>query len=139
MLSEKNIHTYTHTTNVIGGIFCLKVSGVLAESCKQTKKLAYRIIHLFYPLSQVKIRRHYSSWKAIWVFFWNVLRWTKIKYVFLEGYQRCTFLYFENNSKHNKIRSFYLKSCNGRKLPALQFLKVEYKYDTIGSITKKWL
>ena len=55
MLSEKNVHTYTHTTNVIGGIFCLKVSGVLAESCKQTKKLAYRIIHLFYPLSQVKI------------------------------------------------------------------------------------
>lgn len=54
MLSgKKNVHTHTHTTNVLGGILCLKVSGVLAESCKQTKKLAYKIIHLFYPLSQV--------------------------------------------------------------------------------------
>lgn len=52
MLSEKYIHT--HTTNVIGGILCLKVSIVLAESCKQTKNLAYKIIHLFYPLSQVQ-------------------------------------------------------------------------------------
>lgn len=52
MLSGKYIHT--HTTNVIGRILCLKVSIVLAESCKQTKKLAYKIIHLFYPLSQVQ-------------------------------------------------------------------------------------
>lgn len=69
MLSEKNVHTHTHTTNVIGGILCLKVSEVLAESCKQTKKLACKIIHFFYPLSQVQVRKRYPSWEAIWLFF----------------------------------------------------------------------
>lgn len=74
MLSEKNVHTHTHTTNALGGIFCLKVSGVLAESCKQTKKLAYKIIHLFYPLSQVQVKKHSSTWKALWLFFlWKAI------------------------------------------------------------------
>lgn len=63
MLSEKNVHTHTHKTNVIGGILCLKVSGVLAESCKQTKKLAYKIIHLFYPLNEKRVRSTIHLWK----------------------------------------------------------------------------
>lgn len=67
MLSEKKC-THIHTTNVIGRILCLKVPGALAESCKQTKKCAYKIIHLFHPWSQVQVRKYILSQKDTWRF-----------------------------------------------------------------------